>query len=192
MGKTKRKPLWFRLLRNVALGFVALVLIYVFGGAWVIRSGCVVLPNGMLIGHEAYVDPDKYFWKPTVVLKFPDGTTALPDWVEHFYFSETTVYGGTLNGILGRDHPAYRPDVFFAYRPDVGFVYLHEDPETYRRLKEEAGPLIWVIKRRGDAKVHTNLLGTYMELKKAPANRRSFCPLRILPDRRARKRREAG
>jgi hypothetical protein len=184
MGKTKRKPLWFRLIRNVALGFVALVVVYVFGGAWVIRSGCVVLPNGMLIGREAYIDPDRYFWNPIVVLKYPDGSVALSDWVEDFYFSETTVYGGTLNGIIGRDNPAYRPDVFFAYRPDVGLVYRHEDPETYRRLKEEAGPLIWVMKRAGATEVHTNLLGTYLELKKDRANRRSFCPLRILPGRR--------
>jgi hypothetical protein len=151
--------------------------------AYLIRSTCVELPNGLLIGHEAYIDPSNYLWSPTVVLKYPDGRPVLPDWVEDFNFSQTTVYGVTLNGLLGRDHPAYRRNVAFAYRPDVGLVYKHDHPLAYERLKEEAGPLIWLRGNEGQP-VHMNLLATYFELKADETKRRDFCPLRFLPDRR--------
>lgn len=184
--RNRQRPLWRRLMRYMAVAFAVFVFAYVFGGQWVVHSSCVQLPNGLLLGHEAYVDPHRHYWLPNVVLKYPDGTPVLSDWVEDFYFSETTAWGGTLNGVLnglggdGRDHPAWRDDVFFAFRADVGLVYSHEDLETYRKLKAEAGPIIWVMGHE----VHTNLLGTYLELKKDPAYRRSFCPLAVLPDRR--------
>ena len=173
-----------RVVRYTAAAFVLLVLAYATLGTWAGRSVCVELPNGLLLGYEALVDPDRPYWRPNVILKYADGTPVFSDWVEDFYFTETTVWGGTLNAFLnglgggGRKHPAYREDVFFAYRPDVGLVYRHEDPDAYERLKQEAGPIIWVL----GPEVHTNLLGTFLKLKKDPASRRTFCPLRVLPD----------
>ncbi|MEJ8573107.1 hypothetical protein V3328_16565 [Microbaculum marinum] len=170
----------------MAAAFCLLVLAYVTLGTWASGSVCIQLPNGLLLGREALVDPYTPYWQPNVILKYPDGTPVLSDWVDSFYFTETTVWGGTLNGVLkglggdGRDHPAYRESVFFAYRPDAGLVYLHEDPDTYERLKQEAGQIIWVL----GPEVHTNLLGTFLKLVEDPASRRKFCPLPILPDRR--------
>jgi hypothetical protein len=166
--------------RYTAVAFGLLVLAYATLGTWASGSVCVQLPNRLLIGYEALFDPDRPYWVPTVVLKYPDGTSVLSDVVGRFQFTETTVWGGTQNGWLGPDHPAYRDDVFFAYRPDVGLVYRHEDPDTYERLKEEAGPIVWVLGQE----VHTNLLGTFLKLVKDPAGKRTFCPLRVLPGRR--------
>jgi hypothetical protein len=182
---SRRRPLWRRLFRYTAVTFAVFALVYIFGGMWVIHSACVQLPNGLLLGDEAYVDPDRNYWMPNVVLKYPDGATVQSGWVESFHFSETTVWGrtasGSLNGLGGesREHPAYDDAVSFAYRPDVGLVYSHEDPAAYRRLRVEAGPIVW----NDD---DTNLLGTYLELREDPEFSRSFCPLSLLPDRRTR------
>lgn len=135
---------------------------------------CAVLPNGLLIGHAALFDLDKPYWTPNVTIKLPDGTSLIKEYVDLFYFSDTTAYGWA--------GPNNSPviDYGFAYRPDIGFAKSTDEPEKYQKLRAEAGlPL-------GGAEVlgyptNTNLLYVYYKLIESPDYRREYCPLSILP-----------
>ena len=74
----------------------------------------------------------------------------------------------------------------FAYRPDVGFFLEEENPDLYKKLKEEAGQLMILSgrddtsfepQRPGEKMLHTDISGTYLNLIEDPVYRRENCPL---------------
>jgi len=135
---------------------------------------CAKLPNGLLIGYAALFDPQEYLWTPNVVLKLPDGTILIPENVGWFYFSETTVYGSAEPKLDAKW------DYAFAYRPDVGLILEKDEPDRYKKLKNEAGQLIWIYGDQGNP-VHTGLMGTYYKSIEDPAFRREGCPITLFP-----------
>ena len=153
---------------------------------------CVELPNGLTISDVALFDPKEYFWVSRSTLKLSDGTLLIEneDYISGFHFSESTLYGRVkLNDDTKKDYD-------FAFRSDVGLVFEREAPDQYKKLKEEAGPLIVVIPsgkhtqydRRSDPPVgfngdivYMNLEAAYRALKKDPAYQRENCPQDFFP-----------
>jgi len=135
---------------------------------------CVELPNGLIIGRLALLDPRKPYWSPNVTVKLTDGTTLIKDDVHSIFFSQSTTYG--VAGPGNNPLKYYR----FAFRPDTGFVLDINDMETYNRLKKEAGELIPFYGRFGRID-QINLLAAYYRLIKHPAYRRQNCRLNIFP-----------
>ncbi len=149
-------------------------------------ESCIVLPNGMRIGHIAMIDPRKYVWRPGLTVKSPDGLNLLKDEVDDFSFTKTTAWGsaGPRN---------YWPYHYynFIYRPDVGLIIDRNDPEGFNRLRAEAGPLINAY--RGGRTFATGLLSIYGALQDDPAYPRAQCPMSIFPpSRRTHKNLQSG
>lgn len=164
---------------TLLLGLVALYLLF---GAWSTVSRCVELPNGLLIGRSAVIDPSKPYWKPGVILKYPDGRAVLPGDVFPFLYSKTSVFGiaeaksPSARNVELDERQRYR----FVYRADTGLVLKDRDPNRYDELINEAGPPIHQ-KRIGKEHVNIGLNAVYSELIERSDYRRPICPLSLLP-----------
>ncbi len=129
---------------------------------------CVVLPNGLTVGYEAWIAPGRNLWQPGVVLKSPIGSTLVADDLDLFYFSATTAYGHDRNDENSFD---------IAYRADTGLVLGEENPDLYHRLIDEAGPLL----EEGKSLQNSNLLHVYYQLRDVSAYGKNWCRLSFFP-----------
>jgi len=136
---------------------------------------CAALPNGLLIGHAALIDPKNYLWQPNIVLKLPNGITLIPEYVGWFDFSKTTVYGH----IEIKNNP--ERDIAFLYRADTGLIFETNEPKRYEALKNEAGPLLWMSGKKMRNPHGRGLMGTYYNEIEKPTYDGPTCILNLLP-----------
>lgn len=107
------------------------------------RRQCVALPNGLYLGYAAVFDFAKDSFSVGGTIKFANGQPLVDQDLWSVFVSDTSAFGDTL--ALEREGGAV-----FAWRADTGVVLRHDDPQTYGRIIEEAGPLNhgvddWVI-----------------------------------------------
>ncbi len=179
--------LFYRAIKYVLLVPFLLLSLFLFSAAYLNHSRrCAALPNGLILGYGSFLDARRYAlnFHPTLLL--PDGTPLLAreDYVHHFYFSRSTVYGvaGRRRDLDGSAAPApYR----FLYREDVGLALETENPERYKRLRDEAGRLreaLPQIRYAADSFAHNDIKAAYDYMSQDPAYRRENCPLSLFPD----------
>ena len=176
--------LFFFLSLCLLLGLLFLCLLLWFGLETYKRAHvCAELPNGLLIGYVSFVEPLKKRGYIHLTLKLPDGTALIKSdyHADRFYFSKSTIYG-----LLVPRYDKQKDSYAFAYRPDVGFFLETENPDLYKKLKEEAGQLMILSgrddtsfepQRPGEKMVHTGIAITYLHLIEDPVYRRQDCPL---------------
>lgn len=188
-GAQMMAAIW-TLLRSLYLfflltGYMVLGLLCAYGllaAAAIVITGwqggqCFELPNGLLVGREAFFDPREYLWKPRVTLKLPDGTVPVKDRIGRFSFSQTTAVGvAELQGIAALDYG-------FAYRPDVGLVVSYENRALYEKLQDEGGPWISLGRspRYKGRYAHTDLWTTYIKMREDRSYIEKPCPSSIFP-----------
>ena len=126
------------------------VLVYIFIRAALIwqfnvpaYSGCVILPNGLVIAYEGYVRP-AFFRRSRIVVKTSDGQVLTRGDSARFVFSETTAIWERYDksDTLPNPIPTESYVDKLAYRADVGFVVRKNNPELYDTLIKNAGPVL--------------------------------------------------
>jgi len=155
---------------------IPFVLLYFASFAWDVkqRRTCVQLPNGLMFGDEAEWSSQRPGARHIEVFKYPDGSVMIGDVTERLYISWTTVHGIRIY---------YKTDgkkkYQFAYRADTGLVIRKDDPDTYAKLVDEAGPMLPEITAAGKGWIDGRISYSSVRsiLLKNPKFRRTDCPI---------------